>query len=169
MSNFLAGFGAEILKLASAEDAPAPLILTRRPSKGALEEALHHVEHQSHHDQGWKKVKPSPGPVRRNYLASMLIGAVAAPAMGILGKGLGRTLRNHELMRAARVATDEGRRAELLAKVEHGPLVGRFNPDAPPNERPVSDLAEVSGRAAQGALTGSALQMLRDHFSGGHH
>lgn len=167
MSHFLSGFRGEMLKLASFENGPVPLILTKNPDEATLRRAMHDVKRHEAHDESWKeKVHAPGGPVSRNYLASMLIGAAAAPMTSIIGKGLGRVIRNRAVLRAARHAGDEARRLELLGKVEKGPLIGRFHPDTPANMRPAVDSSELGGRVAAGVMTGSLVSALRDHFSG---
>lgn len=168
MSNLLSGFQAELIKLAS-DGSPVPFVLTKNPGAGELNRALREVKKETKSDSAWKKIRTGGAPVHRNYLASMLIGAAAAPAMGIMGKGVSRLVRNRALIRAAAKAGDEAKSLELMGRVERGPLIGRFKPDATPGEKATVDTTELLGRAASGAMTGSLIQGIRDHFSGGHH
>lgn len=170
MSNFLSGFKLELTKLASAGESVVPLVLHKNPDPSELKKALREVKRDTSRDSAWKRITSgASAPVRRNYLASMLIGAAAAPAALLVGKSLSRAIRNKTVMREVGKATDEAKKLELLGKVERGPLIGHFHPDTPPHLRPTMDTSEVGGRMAAGAMTGSIIQGIRDHFSGGHH
>lgn len=100
----------------------------------------------------------------QNYLASMLIGGAAAPALKLVSALLQKKLRNralgHELERAGSAAE----RKLIQSHIHTGPIIGHASA-LPVGKAPLVTTDDLAGRAVTGALTGSAVQALRDRFA----
>ncbi len=138
MQPMLSGFVDELVKIADVASDAAP--------------------HADHHHKGV--------PVTRNYMASVAIGAAAAPLLALIGKGITRMLHNKDIGHALKSVEGGAKRESLMNEIHTGPIFGRIRPDLPANQRPLVTPADLAGDVAKAALTGSIVQMIRDRFSG---
>lgn len=105
------------------------------------------------------QLRGQTAPRVRDYLASALIGAFAAPVVAAAANLVSRGVRNATLRRQLISAG----RPIYEAAEERGPLFG--NVIAGATSRPLLGYDELAGKAVAGALTGSAVQMVRDRLS----
>lgn len=154
MDFVLRAFADELVKVAEPDLAQAAFRdakaeTSKKPHDGAMRSLIH-----------------GGAPVKRNYLASMLIGAAATPALALLGKKLTRTLHNREVLHAMKSAKDPKVLERLKGEFHHGPLLGRSRPDLALNHRPAMTHGDLLGSTVSGSLGGSLVQMIRDRLSG---
>jgi len=155
MDAVLTGFTKELIKLAGA-DPDDELRLYRQVRR-----------EQSKPDRaGLSAIRGHGRQVSRDYLASLLIGALAQPASYLLGGRISRALHNREIMRAMKGTRSLSRRRELARYLQKGPLVGRAGFATPIGKKPIMSYSDLAGHAGRGALMGSVIQMLRDRYSG---
>lgn len=100
----------------------------------------------------------------RKYVTSVLVGAAAAPLLALVGRGISRAVHNHDLGRMLKTVEPEKREA-LIREIHTGPVFGRHRPDLPHSQRPLITPGDVAGDVARAAVTGSAIQMVRDRYS----
>ena len=101
---------------------------------------------------------------QRDYMSSMLIGALSTPIVALMGKTMGRYLENRGLQRALRGAHGLEREG-ILGEMHTGPIIGRFQPGLGRKQRPLMTYDELLTDMTKGAIGGSILQMIRDHFA----
>lgn len=153
----LRGFADELVKLANVSESEV---------SGALRDAKADVAFTPKNDTAARKLRGQGAPVSRDYLASMLIGAAAAPALAIAGKGISRAMHNRAARKSLKGAIDPEKIKRLKGEIQHGPMIGRARPDLALNHRPALSHGDLLSDAAKGALGGSVVQMIRDQLSG---
>lgn len=150
MDAFLRGFVSEIAKVAGED-----------PYREVLQEARREA------GKGSKKfsIREGGGPVRRDYLTSTLISGATFPLVTLAGKMISRKMHNRDVMRAMAQASP-GKKKQLAKEMLTGKLIGRGRPDLPSGERPMMTHGDLISDVGRGALIGSAVQAIRDRFSG---
>ena len=104
--------------------------------------------------------------VSRDYLASMILGAVTAPLGMLVGKKISRMMHNRDVMKAISQASSRKVRRHLRGHLHTGPTVGRSGVGLPTSKQPLMDLPELGGNTARGAAMGLIFQMIHDRVSG---
>lgn len=155
MDRFIRGFGDELIKSGAFEAVVDPGAALRQAERKATAEAPSVL----------KKIRGEGQPVKRDYLSSMLIGGVAAPIVAMAAGRLSRGLHN-KLVRAEMRAAPASARAGLESQLRSTKMYGRIKPGMSWNQFPILTPEDTANRAATGALMGSVVQALRDHFSG---
>lgn len=155
MDPFLRGFADELVKLGTDET----------DYNDALREARNDLKSKKG-DSALAAIRGRGAPVSRDYLASMLIGATSVPALGIVGRLISRKIGNRDAYRALKGVVSPKKRKAILSEIHRGPVIGRSMPGAELNKRPLVTHGDIASDAAKGALGGTVVQMLRDHFSG---
>lgn len=102
---------------------------------------------------------------QRDYMGSMLIGAMSTPAIALLGKTMARYLENRGLQKALKGAGGHEARQAILSEMHTGPIIGPFRPGLQRKQRPLMTYDELLTDATKGAVGGSVIQMIRDHFA----
>ncbi len=157
MTPFLQGFASELVKVAGPTDASF---------EDAFSDAKREAGRRGPPDSALRALRGSGQAVSRDYLASMLIGAAATPAIALIGKRLARVINNRDVMRAMHAASSGRAKRTILKELHAGPSFGRALPGVEPRVRPLMTHGGAAGAALGRALGGSAVQMIRDYFSG---
>ena len=149
------GFVDELVKLAAKEDKQ-------------LEKLYRQVRRKQGRapSRGMSNLRGKGRKVSRDYLASMLLGAAATPALTILGGKISRGLHNRAIMSAIKKAKTPKQAKALRRELYSGKSIGRTMPGARAQDRPIATAADLAGDAGKGALYGSVLQMMRDRYAG---
>jgi len=155
MTPFLRGFTDELVKLGADET----------DYKDALREARRDIRSQKG-DSTLAHLRGQGAPVSRDYLASMVIGAASVPALSIVGKMIARKIGNRQAAHLLAKTIDPKKRKAILSEMHRGPAIGRAMPGTALNKRPLMTHGDLASDAAKGALGGTVVQMIRDHFSG---
>ena len=153
MDAFLTGFTDELVKVGSKRDDEGDM---RRAMRAAKRSTDRSSSKDSLFNRGQRASK--------NYLAATTLGAIAAPALSLVGRKAGRVFHNKAVMRAMKSATKTQKR-KLKKQMKTGPVLGSGIPKAKPGKDPLITTPELGGQAVRGALYGSVLQMLKDHYS----
>jgi hypothetical protein len=98
----------------------------------------------------------------RSYLGSMLVGALATPAVALASGLTHRAVRGHSLARQLAHATGRKERQAIMAAMPKGPIFGQTRPHLHPSHAPVMTPEELANKAVGGALGGGVVQALRD-------
>ena len=157
MTRWLPALTDELVKMASEQ----PLAI-----RSVLNEAQRDIAREARDDRSISSLRGHGAPVSRDYLASMMIGALAAPLLTIAGKGISRAMHNRSVVKAMENTHFPSSRRLLKAEFQTGRLIGGPRPDLPISARPLMTPGDILSDAAKGALGGSIVQMLRDRFSG---
>lgn len=155
MNPFLAGFKDELVKLGADET----------DYTAALREARRDLRSQNN-DSALKAIRGKGAPVSRDYLASMVIGAASVPALAVVGKLISRKIGNRQAAHLLAKTIDPKKRKAILSEMHRGPVIGRAMPGVALNKRPLLTHGDLASDAAKGALGGTVVQMIRDHFAG---
>jgi hypothetical protein len=153
MQAVLCAFADELMKLGSTtEELNLAQAMREARSKGKKE--------------GVYDKLTSGSPTKRNYITSLLIGALATPGVGLASGLVKRVLRNRSLAQLAAKTSGRGARKEILAQSLSGPVFGRVKPGMRWNTIPLMTPEDLASQAAGGAIMGSVVQAMRDRYSG---
>jgi hypothetical protein len=154
MQAVLRAFSDELTKIAEvpAEEIDLARAMREARSKGRKE--------------GVYEKLTSGAPTKRNYITSLLIGALATPGVGLASGLVKRVLRNRSLAQLAAKTSGSGAKKAILAQSLSGPIFGRVKPGMKWNTVPLMTPEDLASQAAGGAIMGSLVQALRDRYSG---
>lgn len=160
MDRVLQGFTNELVKLSAASSSDLQ-------EDKALRAIYRQVKRRSSDDlsTGLDKIRGKGRQVSRDYLASAILGATTTPAALLLGSAIARKLHNKEVLKAMKGLSRKRRKA-LSKFLKTGPLIGRGGPPFTGSTRPLMTYGDLTAHAIRGGVMGSAIQMLRDRFSG---
>lgn len=152
MNTFLNGFADELTKTSSKSSDDKAL-------RGAMRSATRSAKMNSSEsilDKGRK--------TGRNYMAATTLGAIASPALALMGRKAGRAFHNRSIRKAIKSAKPAEIR-NLKKQIEKGPWVGANIPKAKPGMEPLMTASDLGGHAVHGALYGSVLNMIKDQYT----
>lgn len=152
---FVSAFDDELEKLAA-------------PTQEELQEAYDRVRREERNGGSSlaDAIRGKGKPVSRDYLSSALIGAAAAPAISLLSSVVSRRLRNRGLAKMLGSARTKVQRRAIKDQMVTGPVFGKTKPGDKWNTAPLMTPEDAIGKAVGGAAAGSAVQMVRDRYSG---
>lgn len=145
MHPFLAGFVDELTKEAGSSDGA----LLRRSLSGKDDPTAQEIVSTSIRN-----------PVQ-NYMKTMLLGAVAAPAMTMLSRRVGRFVHNRDVMRAAARAVGAESKDQILSTLKTGRWIGSSAGHSP-FTTPSMSHADLASDITNGVIGGSVIQAIRD-------
>jgi len=159
MTPLLDGFADELVKCARRDD---------WDDKSKLHDLYTKVKRRQGNVRGGRmsKLRGSGHPVSRDYLASMMLVAMARPLLTLTSGKISRALHNRQIMKAIRSAAKPKDVRKLKRELQSLKSIGHVRPGMRVQDRPIMTPASLAGDMASGALYGSVIQMLRDRYSG---